>query len=93
MSLHNNWWRILLAVKGAQYISVCSNDGSLPHVSVQVSWDLKSVLPLAPLRYYSYMPLMHSEALSDQEVRKCMQLLPVVMGMLHVSRLRQAHCC
>lgn len=47
------------------------------------------MLPLAPLRYYSYMPLMHSEELSDQEVRKGMPLLPVVMDMLHVGVLRQ----
>lgn len=35
---------------------------------MRASWDLKAVLPLAPLRYYSYMPLMHSEELSDQEL-------------------------
>lgn len=35
---------------------------------VRTAWDVKSALPSPPLRYFSYMPLMHSEDLQDQEL-------------------------
>lgn len=36
--------------------------------AMQTAWDIKSALPSAVLRYFTYMPLMHSEDLKDQEV-------------------------
>lgn len=44
---------------------------------VQTAWDVNSALPSAPLRYFSYMPLIHSEDLKDQEVRQQLSLLAV----------------
>jgi hypothetical protein len=44
---------------------------------VQTAWDVKSALPSPPLRYFSYMPLMHSEDLEDQEVSQQLSLLAV----------------
>jgi uncharacterized protein (DUF924 family) len=44
---------------------------------VQTAWDVKSALPSPPLRYFSYMPLMHSEDLQDQEVRQGLRPLAV----------------
>jgi hypothetical protein len=37
-------------------------------LALQTQWNVKEALPSAPLRYFTYMPLMHSEQLQDQQV-------------------------
>lgn len=41
-----------------------------PSLFLQTQWNVKEALPSAPLRYFNYMPLMHSEQLQDQRVRQ-----------------------